>query len=65
MSSGGSDSYEATEIADTAKDLGTECRKEWHNAPCTVLQMAVDQGYMSPDRASEMGAKLAKKAHKE
>ena len=65
MSSGGSDSYEATEIADTAKDLVTEFRKEWHNAPFTVLQMAVDQGYMSPDRASEMGAKLAKKAHKE
>jgi hypothetical protein len=29
-----------------------------------VLQMAVDQGYMTQERASQMRAKLAK-AHKE
>ncbi len=56
---------EAGMIAQTAGDFVREFRKEWKNAPFTVLQMAVDQGYMTPDRAAQMGAKLAKKAKKE
>jgi hypothetical protein len=55
---------EAGMIATTAGDFVREFRKEWKDAPFTVLQMAVDQGYMTRERASQMGAKLAK-AHKE
>lgn len=55
---------EAGMIANTAGDFVRDFRKEWKAAPYTVLQMAVDQGYMTPERASQMRAKLAK-AHKE
>jgi hypothetical protein len=51
---------EAQMIADTAGDFVREFRKEWKDVPYTVLQMAVDQGYMTTERASQMRAKLAK-----
>jgi hypothetical protein len=54
--------YPASNVAETGISFMRELAETYRRAPYIVIDMAVDQGYMSPEKAEKEKAKLAKKA---